>query len=74
MVELPSTSQSRKIVRYLRRRNNRPSNFIDFTFGGSDETEEASGEGEATLDGDLLTFELWHHDGDEYTFDFERRR
>ena len=34
------------------------SDFIDFTFGGNDEMEEAFGEGEATLDGDRLTFEL----------------
>lgn len=50
------------------------SDFIDFTFGGNDEMEEAFGEGEATLDGDRLTFELWHFRGDEYTFDCERRR
>jgi hypothetical protein len=36
--------------------------------------EEAFGEGAATLDGDRLTFELWHLRGDEYTFDCERRR
>jgi hypothetical protein len=46
--------------------------LIDFTFGGSDEMEEAFGE--AALDGGRLTFELWHHYGDEYTFDCERRR
>jgi hypothetical protein len=50
------------------------SNFIDFTFGGSDEMEEAFGEGEATLDGDRLTFELWDYHGDEYTFECERHR
>ena len=50
------------------------SNFIDFSFGGSDEMEEAFGEGEATLDGDRLAFELWNYHGDEYTFECERRR
>ena len=36
--------------------------------------EEAFGEGEATLDGDRLTFELWNYRGDEYTFECERPR
>lgn len=36
--------------------------------------EEAFGEGEATLDGDRLTFELWNYHGDEYAFECERRR
>ena len=34
--------------------------------------EEMNGMGEATLDGDHLTFELRYHYGDEYTFDCER--
>src|SRR5947209_5286348 len=50
------------------------SDFIDFSFGGEDENEEAFGEGEATLDGDCLTFELRNYHGDEYTFECERRR
>ena len=50
------------------------SDFIDFAFGGEDEMEEAFGEGEATLDGDRLTFELWNYHGDEHIFDCERRR
>ena len=50
------------------------SDFIDFSFGGSDEMKEAFGEGEATLDGDRLTFELWNYHGDEYVFECERRR
>lgn len=50
------------------------SDFIDFDFAGNDEMEEAFGEGEATLDGDHLTFELRHYHGDEYVFECERRR
>jgi len=50
------------------------SDFVDFSFGGEDENEEAFGEGEATLEGERLTFELWHYHGDEYTFICERRR
>jgi len=49
------------------------SDFIDFSFSGEDENEEAFGEGEATLDGDRLTFEFWHYHGDEYTYICERR-
>jgi hypothetical protein len=48
--------------------------FVDFSFGGEDEMEDAFGEGEATLEGERLTFELWHYHGDEYTFICERRR
>ena len=47
--------------------------FIDFDFVGSDEMEDAFGEGEATLEGDRLTFELRHYHGDEYIFYCERR-
>lgn len=47
--------------------------FRDFTFGGNDEMEDAFGEGEATLDGDRLTFELWHYQGDEYVFECVRQ-
>ncbi len=50
------------------------SDFIDFSFGGEDENEEAFGEGEATLEGERLIFELWHYHGDEYAFHCERRR
>jgi hypothetical protein len=50
------------------------SDFIDFTFGGEDEMEEAFGESEATSDGDRLTFELWNYHGDEYTFEYERQK
>jgi hypothetical protein len=50
------------------------SDFIDFSFGGEDENEEAFGEGEATLEGERLIFELWHYHGDEYAFHCERRK
>ena len=48
------------------------SDFIDF--GCNDEMEEAFGEGQATVDGDRMTFELWQYLGDEWTFECERRR
>ena len=48
--------------------------FIDFDFGGNDEMEEAFGEGQATLEGERLIFELWPYHGDEWTFECERRR
>ena len=50
------------------------SDFIDFDFGGNDEMEEAFGEGQATLEGERLIFELWQYHGDEWTFICERRR
>ena len=50
------------------------SDFVDFSFGGADENEEAFGEGEATLEGERLIFELWHYHGDEWTFICERRK
>jgi|SRR5215210_4529324 len=50
------------------------SDVVDFSFGGEDENEEAFGEGEATLEGERLTVELWHYHGDEYTFICQRRR
>ena len=49
------------------------SDFIDFDFGGNDEMEEAFGEGQATLEGERLIFELWQYHGDEWTFICERR-
>jgi hypothetical protein len=36
--------------------------------------EPAFGEGEATLNGDRLAFELWHYRGDEFTFVCERQK
>ncbi len=50
------------------------SNFVDFTLGGEDEKQEALAEGEATLDGGRLTFELWRRRSDEYIFERERPR
>jgi hypothetical protein len=50
------------------------SDFIDFDFQGNDEMEEAFGEGEATLDGERLNFELQQYHGDEFTFVCERRK
>lgn len=47
--------------------------FFYFDFEGNDEMEEAHGSGEGTLEGELLTFELWHHGGDEYSFECARR-
>ncbi|HEX6710428.1 MAG TPA: hypothetical protein VF068_08840 [Rubrobacter sp.] len=49
------------------------SDFVDFHFWGNDEMEDAFGEGEATVDGERLIFELWHYHGDEYTYICERR-
>lgn len=49
------------------------SDFIDFDFDGNDEMEDAFGEGEATLKGDVLIFELRQYRGDEYVFECERR-
>jgi hypothetical protein len=50
------------------------SDFVDFHFQGNDEMEDAFGEGEATLEGESLIFELWHYHGDGYAFHCERRR
>jgi len=50
------------------------SDFVDFHFQGNDEMEDAFGEGEATLEGERLIFELWHYHGDEDAFLCERRR
>jgi hypothetical protein len=50
------------------------SDFFDFDFGGSDEMEEAFGEGQVTLEGERLIFELWQYHGDEWTYICERRR
>jgi len=49
------------------------SDFFDFDFEGNDEMEDAFGEGEATLEGKRLIFELRQYHGDEYTFVCERR-
>lgn len=50
------------------------SDFVDFHFRGNDDMEEVFGEGQATLEGERLIFELWYYLGDEWTFICERRR
>lgn len=49
------------------------SDFIEFDFDGNDEMEDASGDGEASLEGDRLTFILRYYRGDEFAFYCERR-
>jgi hypothetical protein len=49
------------------------SDFVDFHFWGNDDMEEVFGEGQATLEGERLIFELWYYLGDEWTFICERR-
>lgn len=48
------------------------SDFIEFDFHGNSDMEDASGEGEATLEGDRLTLILRFDWGDEFTFHCER--
>ncbi len=48
-------------------------NFFTFSFEGNDEMDEMHGDGEGTLNGDHLTFELRYFMGDKYTFDCERQ-
>lgn len=50
------------------------SDFVDFHFQGNDKVEEAFGEGQATLEGERLIFELWQYRGDEWTLECERQR
>ncbi len=47
---------------------------VVFSFEGMDEMEEVSGAGTITLNGDRLTFTLMYHDGDDFTFECERRQ
>lgn len=47
---------------------------VMFSFEGMDEMEETSGAGTLTLKGDHLTFVLMYHQGDDFTFECERRR
>lgn len=47
---------------------------VRFSFEGMDEMEETSGAGTLTLKGDRLTFVLMYHQGDDFTFECERRR
>ncbi len=46
---------------------------IVFSFEGMDEMDPVDGAGTAVLKGDHLTFRLMYHDGDDYTFECERR-
>lgn len=46
-------------------------NSFTFSFEGNDEMDEVHGDGEGTLNGDHLTFELRYFRGDEFTFDCE---
>lgn len=45
-----------------------------FSFEGEDEMEPVSGAGKAVLKGDRLTLTLMYHEGDDYTFECERRK
>ncbi len=45
-----------------------------FSFEGMDELDLVSGAGTLTLLGDHLTFKLMYHQGDEFTFECERRQ
>ena len=47
---------------------------VVFSFEGMDEMEEVDGAGTITLNGDRLTFTLMYHDGDDFTFECERRQ
>ncbi len=46
---------------------------LTFTFEGMDELEEVHGAGVAIVKGDHLTFTLMYHQGDDWTFECERR-
>ena len=46
---------------------------VFFSFEGMDEHHEVNGAGTLTLHGDRLTFVLMYHQGDDYTFECERR-
>ncbi len=45
-----------------------------FSFEGMDEMDEVNGAGNATVEGDRLTFTLDYHYGDEWTFECEREK
>ncbi len=45
-----------------------------FSFEGTDELDPVNSAGTLTLRGDRLTFVLMYHQGDNYTFECERRR
>ncbi len=44
-----------------------------FSFEGTDEMDEVSGAGRATVEGDRMVFELLYHQGDDYAFECKRR-
>ena len=48
--------------------------LVFFSFEGMDEHHEVNGAGTLTLHGDHLRFVLMYHQGDDFTFDCERRR
>jgi hypothetical protein len=45
-----------------------------FSFEGVDEMDEVSGAGAIALAGERLIFTLTHHNGDDFSFECERRR
>ena len=45
-----------------------------FSFEGMDEMDEVDGAGTLVLHGDRLTFTLMYHQGDDFTFECERRQ
>ena len=45
-----------------------------FSFEGMDELDPVTGAGMLRLKGDHLTFVLRYHQGDDFTFECERRR
>jgi len=52
----------------------RSDKLVFFSFEGMDEHHEVNGAGTLTLHGDHLTFVLMYHQGDDFTFECERRR
>jgi hypothetical protein len=46
---------------------------VIFSFEGMDEMDMVNGAGTLTLEGDRLIFKLMYHQGDDYTFEGERR-
>lgn len=47
---------------------------VVFSFEGMDELDPVTGAGTLRLKGDHLTFVLRYHQGDDFTFECERRR
>jgi hypothetical protein len=45
---------------------------VQFTFEGTDEMDEVSGAGTATIEGERLILTLMYHQGDDYTFEATR--